>query len=284
MIEIAGRPIGPGNPCYIIAEAGVAHMGRIDVALRLVDAAKGAGADAVKFQTWKTERLLTPDSPMYRTLLPLELGEGQFRAIKEHCDEVGITFLSTPDQEEDADFLDELVPAFKIGSGNMGNWPFIQHVAKKGKPMIISTGMAAEEDVRAVVTCCGSTQNRQIALLHCASIYPKAVEPRLPDPEPWNLRAVETLKQFGYPVGYSDHSRMTAAAVAAVTLGASIYEAHLALDHHGPDAGVSLNEEAFRWVVDSIRWTERALGDGVKRMQPGEEPTAEYVRTWRRQA
>lgn len=287
-MEIDGRKIGPGEMVYIVAEAGVSHCGDVSRALRLVDAAKNVGASAVKFQHWRTSRLLNPDSPMYRVLLPLELSEGQFRAIKAHADEVGITFLCTGDQAEDVDFLDSIgVPAFKVGSGNLRDIAYLQHVGTKGKPVILSTGMGTMNDVRRAVNAIasGSYGGEQIALLHCASIYPHDADGRTADPCPQNLRAIQTLAEFSYPVGLSDHSCSVEAAVAAVALGASVYEAHLALADGrptGPDAAVSLLPTIFQRFVEAIRWTETALGDGEKRVMPEELPAREYAETWRR--
>jgi N-acetylneuraminate synthase/N,N'-diacetyllegionaminate synthase len=284
-IKIGDHLVRSGK-CFVIAEIGVAHCGRIDLAERLIDAAKGAGADAVKFQAWRTSRLLTPDSPMFRTLLPVELSEGQLRHLKEYADQRGITFLCTPDQAEDADFLDELVPAFKVGSGNLRDLAFLRHVAAKGKPILLSTGMSDIQDVDAAVRAIEQELGRDadLVLLHCVSIYPaEDALAGIPDPKPQNLRAIETLKQFGYPVGLSDHSRGRAA-MAGVALGASVYEVHVRLldGPKGLDDAVSIDSESIRWLVDEIRWTEAALGDGVKRVQEGEAATMQYVETWRR--
>ncbi len=285
MITIAGRSIGPGQPCFVIAECGVAHNGDIRLAEKLIAAAKQAGADAVKTQTWRTSRLLSPDSPAYRTLLPLELSEGQLRHLALYAAEQGITFLSTPDQAEDADFLDELgVPAFKIGSGNLRNPSFLRHVAAKGKPIILSTGTGDMAEVEAAVRAIEDAGNRQLAILHCTSKYADEEEVRGRDwwdPAWCNLRAMVTLEQFGYPIGLSDHSKQ--AAMPAIALGASIYEIHLRLYNHpgGPDAAVSVDEMALEWIVNRIRWVEAALGDGVKRALPEEEDCRAYTSSWR---
>ncbi len=290
-IEINGREIGPGKPCYIIAECGVNHNGRIDLAIALVDAAKRAGADAAKFQVWNTARLLAPDSPQYRALLPLELSEGQLRHIKRHCDEVGITFLATPDQTADADMLESIgVPAYKIGSGHVRDIPLLRHVAAKGKPVILSTGMSTLLDVQdAVDAITLDGGNRQLALLHCVSAYPTETDVKMG----WawwhlgdvNLRAMDTLweRLGGYPVGFSDHSPIAAIALAAAARGACIIERHLMLNEtRGPDRYVSLGADQFGVMVRDIRQIEAALGDGVKRPMESEDATMQAVAEWRR--
>ena len=199
-----------------IAEAGVNHNGDLARAKSLIDAAVLARADAVKFQTYRAERLVTADAPkadyQKRTtgggesqaamLKKLELSFEAFRELAAYCRAKGILFLSTPFDEESADFLLELgVPAFKIGSGDLTNLPFLEHVARKGLPMIVSTGMADLSDVEAAVQTLRRAGNSQIILLHCVSAYPA-------DPATVNLRAMATLtRRFGVPVGFSDHTR-----------------------------------------------------------------------------
>ncbi len=280
MIEIAGRKIGPGEPTYCIAECGVAHNGRIDLALRLVDAAKAAGADAAKFQTWNTARLLSPASPQYRELLPLELSEGQFRAIKAHCDEVGITFLSTPDQPADADMLEAIgVPAFKLGSGALRNIPLLRHVAAKGKPIILSTGMGAGLDVAAAVEAIRDAGDPPLILLHCVSAYPAR-------PEDYNLGVLGTLAGcFGeHVVGLSDHTLSIGVSLAAVALGASVIERHITLCRAmgGRDHAMSMEPGLFRVLVQEIRATEAAMGDGVMGPVAAEDAARAVVAEWRR--
>ena len=228
-IEIAGRKIGPGHPCFIVAEAGVNHNGSLEMAKHLVDAACEAEVDAVKFQTWDTEKLLVPDAPMaeyqkrnlgkdqsqFQMIKELELSYGQFAEIKDYADRLGILFLSTPDEEDSADFLEkQAVPAFKIGSGEVSNLPFLRHVARKGKPIILSTGMSTLSEVESAVRVIEDTGNRNLVLLHCVSNYPT-------EPEDCNLRAMDTLAAaFQYPVGFSDHTlgSMVAIAVASATV------------------------------------------------------------------
>lgn len=287
-IEIDGRKVGPGQQCFIIAEAGVNHNGDAELAKRLVDAAQEAGADAVKFQTWVTEKVIMPDARMaeyqrqnlgidqsqFEMLKQLELSYDQFREIKAHADRKGILFFSTPDEEDSADFLEQLgVSLFKIGSGEVTNLPFLRHVALKGKPIIISTGMSSLGEVEAAVRIIEETGNHKLVLLHCVSNYPA-------DPADCNLRAMDTLASaFGYAVGFSDHTLGIEIAVAAVARGACVLEKHLTLDKtmSGVDHRASLDTDEFVAMVRAIRAVESALGDGVKRPAPSELKTKKVV-------
>lgn len=288
VLEIAGRKVGPGQPCFIIAEAGVNHCGDIELAKRLIEAAHRCGADAVKFQTWVTERLVAPLAQMaqyqqrnlgradsqFQILKELELSYDDFREIKAHADSQGILFLSTPDEEDSADFLEELgVPVFKIGSGEVASLPYLQHVARKGRPIILSTGMSSLGEVEAAVRAIEETGNCQLVLLHCVSSYPA-------DPEECNLQAMDTLlSAFGYPVGFSDHTLGADVAVAAVARGACVLEKHLTLHKTmpGPDHPASLDPGEFAAMVRSLRLVQRALGDGVKRPMSSELETKKVV-------
>lgn len=287
-IEVAGRRIGSGHPCFIIAEAGVNHNGDVELAKQLVDAAVRAGADAVKFQTWVTEKVIAPDARMaeyqrqnlgkdqsqFEMAKQLELNYDQFREIKAYADRQNTLFFSTPDEEDSVDFLDELgVLLFKIGSGEVTTLPLLRHVALKGKPVILSTGMSTLGEVEAAVRAIEETGNRQLVLLHCVSNYPA-------DPADYNLRAMDTLASaFGYPVGLSDHTLGIEIAVAAVARGACVLEKHLTLDKRmpGPDHRASLEVGEFAKMVQAIRAVESALGDGVKRPVPSELETKKVV-------
>jgi N-acetylneuraminate synthase len=284
-IEIAGRKIGPSHPCFIIAEAGVNHNGNLDLALKLVDAAAAAGADAVKFQTFKADRLVTKDAPkagyqiratgdagtQYEMLRRLELTEEDHRALTAHCESRGVLFLSTPFDEGSCDFLESLgLPAFKLPSGELTNLPFLAHVAGKGKPVILSTGMATLQEVDAAVETLARSGNNQLVLLQCVSEYPA-------DPAEANLRAMASMRSsFGFPVGFSDHTPGMAAAITAAALGACVVEKHLTLDREmpGPDHRASLEPAELAEMVRGIRVAESALGDGEKRPGAGEETTA----------
>jgi N-acetylneuraminate synthase/N,N'-diacetyllegionaminate synthase len=288
-VRLGARAIGPGHPVFVIAEAGVNHNGDLGHAKALVDAAAGAGADAVKFQTWITERLVAPDAPMaeyqarntgveesqFAMLKRLELGRDEFRALDRYARERGIVFLSTPDEEESADFLESLdVAAFKIGSGELTNLPYLAHVARKKRPMLVSTGMGDLDEVRAAVETIRANGDSPLVLLHCVSNYPT-------EPGDCNLRAIGTLaRAFDVPVGFSDHTLGLAVPLAAVALGACTIEKHLTLDRTlpGPDQRVSATPEEFRALVAGIRDVEAALGDGVKAPRPTELPTRALVR------
>ena len=265
------------------------HNGDIARAKSLIDAAVLARADAVKFQTYHTERLVIANAPkadyQKRTtdggesqaamLRKLELSFEAFRELAAYCRAKGILFLSTPFDEESADFLLELgVPAFKMGSGELTNLPLLEHVARKGLPMIVSTGMADLSDVAAAVHALRHAGNSQIILLHCVSAYPA-------DPATVNLRAMRTLtREFNLPVGFSDHTRGIEVAVGAAALGACIIEKHFTLDRRlpGPDHHASLEPCELAAMVDAIRTVQSALGDGVKRPVAVEHDTARVAR------
>ncbi len=274
-IQIKDHTVGIGYPCFIIAEAGVNHNGSLELALKLVDGAVEAGADAVKFQTFITEKIIAPAAPkaeyqmrikgtiesQFEMAKRLELNQHEFQAIAELCQAKGIVFLSTPFEEDSADFLETVgISAFKIASGELTNLPFLAHVARKGKPMIVSTGMADLDEVDLAVRTIRSHGNPDLILLHCTSNYPT-------DPKDVNLRAIHTLAgTFDVPVGYSDHTDGIEIAIGAVALGACVIEKHFTLDRRlpGPDQQVSLEVGELKKMVYSIRRIEEAFGTGVK--------------------
>ncbi len=288
-ISIAGQPVGPGEPCFVIAEAGVNHNGQIEIAHRLIDAAVDAGADAVKFQTFSADRLVTVDAPkagyqvettggdesQYAMLKRLELGPEMHRQLMNHCWDRGILFMSTPFDEQSADLLYNFdVAVFKLPSGEIPNLPFLAYVARFGKPLIVSTGMSTLDEVRTAVQTIRRAGNKQIALLHCVSSYPTA-------PEDVNLRAMQTMRAaFDLPVGFSDHTPGIEIPLAAAALGACIVEKHFTLDRSqpGPDHRASLEPYELAAMVVGIRKVEAALGDGVKEPRPGELEVAAVVR------
>jgi N,N'-diacetyllegionaminate synthase len=288
-ISISLRKVGGGEPCFIIAEAGVNHNGSLKLAYELVDVAVEAGADAVKFQTFKPEKVCSPLAPKATYQLQttgteesqlemgkkLELPYEAFRDLQIYCKSKDILFLSTPFDYESADYLDALrVPAFKIPSGEITNFPFVEHIAKKQRPLIVSTGMSTLDEVRNAVETIRATGNEQLILLQCVSNYPA-------QPSSVNLRAMHTLAEaFGVPVGYSDHTTGIEIAVAAVALGASIVEKHFTISRNlpGPDHRASLEPKELTAMVRSIRNVEAALGDGNKRPAPEEVNTAEVAR------
>lgn len=288
-ILVAGQPIGEGHPCFVIAEAGVNHNGSLELGKALVDAAAESGANAVKFQTFKAESLVSAGAPkaeyQRRTtdkaesqlamIKRLELPREAHGALLCRCRERGILFLSSPFDEASVDFLDELgVPAFKIPSGEITNHPFLAHVARKGKLMILSTGMSTLGEVEAAVETIRLAGNPPLVLLQCVSNYPAA-------PGDVNLRAMRTMAlAFGVPVGYSDHVPANAVAFGAVALGACVVEKHFTLDRNlpGPDHQASLEPPELSALVRGIRRVEAALGDGCKRPAASEADTTKVAR------
>lgn len=287
-VVIGGRPVGPERPCFVIAEAGVNHNGRVDVALDLVEAAWRSGADAVKFQTFVADELVSPaaakadyqlrDGPAESQLdmvRRFELPAEAFRTIKARADARGILFLSTPFDSASLELLVGLgVTALKVGSGDLTNLPFLTLIARTGLPLILSTGMSTLAEVDEAVKTVRSAGARELVLLHCVSAYPA-------DPADANLRAIETLAtSFGVPAGYSDHTIGTETALAAVALGACVIEKHLTLDRSmpGPDHAASTPPDEFCRLVASIRLVERARGDGRKVPRPAELGVAAVAR------
>ncbi len=280
-VNVGAFRISPDERCFIVAEAGVNHNGDVETAKKLVDAALNVGADAVKFQTFRADKLATPEAEMadyqrrnvpdhlgqYEMLKQLELSQGEFTELKCYADSNGILFLSTPHDDDSADFLEDLgLPCFKIASGDVANLAFLRRVALKGKSVILSTGMAYLAEVEAAVRTIERTGNAELILLHCVSDYPA-------QPAWCNLRAMDTLAQtFGYPVGFSDHTPRFEVTLAAVARGARLIEKHLTLDRamSGPDHNASLNPVEFASMVEAVRVVESALGDGVKVPTPSE--------------
>lgn len=273
---------------YIIAEAGVNHNGRLDLALQLCDAAKEAGVDAIKFQTWKTELIISKNTEMadyqkknlgnddsqYDMLKKLELSYDNFRLIKDYCDNIGLQFLSTADETESLDFLCELgMPFIKLGSGEITNIPYLRYCAKKNMPLIISTGMCNLSDVATAFDVLTEAGAKDITILHCTTNYPCPMNEV-------NLRAMQTMKDaFKCKVGYSDHTIGTEIPIAAVAMGAEIIEKHFTLDRNmeGPDHKASLEPQELKYMVDCIRNIEVALGDGIKRPNVSEVEISKVV-------
>jgi N,N'-diacetyllegionaminate synthase len=288
-VVIASRRIGAGEPCFVIAEAGVNHNGDLNLARKLIDAAVTAGADAVKFQTFSADRLASATAPkaayqkrathadetQHAMLKRLELSADMHRALMKHCRERGIIFLSSPFDEAAANLLEELdVPAYKIPSGEIVNLPFLRHVASKRRPIILSSGMADLTEVIGAVAAIAQGGQGDIVLLHCLSSYPAT-------PAEANLRAMATMAEAcGLPVGFSDHTLGIVVALAAAALGACAIEKHLTLDCKlpGPDHAASLEPEEFARMITGIRTVESALGDGDKRVQPSELETRAVAR------
>lgn len=266
---------------FIIAEAGVNHNGSMELALKLIDAAKSCGANAVKFQTFHAESVVSSRAKkaeyqklttngkdsQFEMIKNLELGERDHVELIDHCRRIGIDFLSSPFDEGSADMLDRLgIERYKIGSGEVTNLPFLKFLAGKGKPLILSTGMSTLAEVQEAVTAIKGAGNERLTLLHCVTEYPAPFEQV-------NLLAMKTLESyFHLPIGYSDHTDGIEVAIAAVALGAAVIEKHLTLDRSmpGPDHRASLEPAMFKEMIGSIRRVEVSMGDGNKTPAPCE--------------
>ena len=285
------------TPVFVIAEAGVNHNGDVTLALQLADAAKAAGADAVKFQTFRAEDVVTPGAAtadyqrantgatsQFDMIKALELDEAGHRAVAAHCARIGIEFFSTPFSEDAVDLLLRLgVRRLKLPSGEITNKPLLQHAAATGLPLLMSSGMATLEEVqRAVQWLCEARRSAgrgefgagELSLFHCTSAYPAP-------PQALNLRALVTMAAAtGLPVGYSDHSQGVEAALAAVALGATVIEKHLTLDKAlpGPDHRASADPAEFAAMVRGIRLVETMCGDGIKQLTAAEANTRDVAR------
>jgi N-acetylneuraminate synthase len=283
-VQIGAHIIGPGHPCLIIAEAGVNHNGDMEIAHRLIDEAAGAGADAVKFQSFVAEELVTPDAPkagyqvettgtsgsQFPMLKALELSEEQQRTLKAHCESKGVMYLCTPYENTSAEMLDRMdVSAYKVASTDTTNIPFLRFLAAKGRPVILSTGMCSLGEIEeSLLALLEGELSGKIVIMHCVTEYPAPLEDA-------NLKSIETMsKSFGCPVGFSDHSPGVGVSPWAVAMGAQVIEKHFTLDRgmEGPDHRASLEPQELADLVRTVREVEKAMGDGVKR--PSERETA----------
>ncbi|MCB1174167.1 MAG: N-acetylneuraminate synthase [Leptospiraceae bacterium] len=280
--------IGGNQGCYVIAEAGVNHNGSLELAHQLVDVAADAGADAVKFQVFRSGLLATRAAPQaeyqvqntgksesqFDMLSRLELSDEQYRELRSHAQERGVEFLASPFDEPSLNFLRELgLPAMKLSSGEVTNVPFLEAVARSGRPVLLSTGMSTMAEVEAAVECITAI-NPELLLFHCVSSYPAAVEDV-------NLAAMETLRRaFRVPVGYSDHTEGIEISLAAVALGACCIEKHFTTDRTlpGPDHKASLEPAELQALVAGIRSVEASIGDGRKRVMDSERDTIRVAR------
>lgn len=277
-LRIAGRSIGPGEPCYVIAEAGLNHNGDLNLAKRLVDAAQRIGVDAVKFQKRKLNEVYRQailDDPrrgeqglqyIVPLLLEFELSDGEFAELAHYSRKQGVMFLCTPWDRSSVDLLEEIgVPAYKVGSPDMTNFPLIEYIAGTGKPLLISTGMSSEDEIRRTVAFL-KTLDIQCGVFHCVSTYPVV-------PDEINLRFMQKLQEWcPWPVGYSGHEDGLAISAAAVAMGASLLERHITLDRgmRGPDHQASLEPEAFGDLMRTVRDIEAALGVAHRWISRGE--------------
>jgi sialic acid synthase SpsE len=289
-VAFGERLIGPGQPCYVIAEAGSNHNRDWDTARRLVDEAAAAGADAVKFQTYSGSSLYSTKTPAFdyladlTTQKPHELLEAislprEWQSpLADHCREQGVEFLSSPFDLEAVDQLDALgVPAFKIASFELVDLPFLREVGKRGRPLIISTGMATLGEIEEALDAARDGGATEFVLLQCASVYPSP-------PHIMNLNAIRTMQAaFGVPVGLSDHTTGFHVSVASVAAGAVMIEKHYTLDrsHPGPDHPFAIEPNELADLVRQVRDVEAAMGDGIKR-GPTEEEAAEMYTKARR--
>ena len=265
---------------YIIAEAGVNHNGSLETAYKLVDVAKEAGVDCIKFQTFKADKLASADSKKAEyqirnsgdesqldMLKKLELSYDDFRKLKKYCDKVGIAFLSTPFDLESIEFLNTIdMPFWKVPSGEITNLPYLIALAETGKPMIISTGMCGMDEIDEALSLIKEKGVDDIKLLHCNTEYPTPFEDV-------NLRAMNTIRErFDLEVGYSDHTRGIEVPIAAVAMGATVIEKHFTLDRNmeGPDHKASLEPDELKAMVKAIRNIEQSFGTGIKEPSPSE--------------
>ena len=275
---------------FIIAEAGVNHNGSFEIACKLADVAKAAGADAIKFQTFKAESLVTRDAStaeyqqeavgrgksQFDMLKELELTNDEFIRLKQHCDEIGILFCTTTFDMDSTEFaLGELdLPFMKVPSGEITNLPLLEAIGRSGKPVILSTGMCEMGEVKDAVHVLRSAGSQNIAVLHCTSQYPAPFEDV-------NLRAMVKMgEDLELDYGYSDHTLGTSVAAAAVALGASIVEKHFTLDRtmEGPDHKASRDPDGLKELVESIRCVQSALGSAEKRVSNSERANRDIVR------
>ena len=274
---------------YIIAEAGVNHNGDVKTAIRMIEKAKECGCDCIKFQTFKTERLVTKKAKkadyqventqnkdsQFSMLKALELTYDDFYLLKEHCDKVGIDFMSTPFDCESVDLLEQLnVAIYKMSSGDITNKQLLEYVADKQKPVIVSTGMCTMDEVHEAVKWIEQRGNQQITLLHCTSNYPTSYNEV-------NMNAMSALHhEFPYRIGYSDHTKGIIIPVMAVAMGAMVIEKHFTLDKEmvGPDHKASLDVDELENMVAAIRNIEVAKGDGIKQPTISELSTRDVAR------
>jgi N-acetylneuraminate synthase/N,N'-diacetyllegionaminate synthase len=288
-IEIGNKLVGDEQPIFIVAEIGVNHNGDIRLAKKLIDAAKDAGADAVKFQAFKTEKVVTKyaekakyqkettslSESQYDMIRRLELKDEEIRELYNYAKKNNIIFLSSAFDKESVDLLDNLgVPAFKVASGEITNFPLLRYIAEKKKPIILSTGMSTIGEIEEALEVIKEKGVENIVLLHCVTSYPAKIEDV-------NLRVIEALRRrFKLPVGFSDHTLGITIPIAVAALGAVLVEKHFTLDRTlpGPDHRASLEPDELKDMVRAVRDVEKALGDRVKKPTKDEERIKKVVR------
>jgi N,N'-diacetyllegionaminate synthase len=275
-IKVGRYLIGDGKPVFVIAEAGVNHNGKISLAKKIIDAALDANANAVKFQTYITSKLVSKKlaPQMYKMLQKYELQIEDFAELRDYSKSNKIIFSSTPFDITSCNLLERLdVPFYKIGSGDLENIPLIVHASKKGKPILLSTGMSTNKEIKEALHSI-LPYNNNVVLMHCTSLYPTYFDEA-------NLNIIPVMKtKFNVPIGYSDHTLGYAASLAAVSLRACVIEKHLTLDNkmQGPDHKASLDPKTFKEMVTSIRNIEESFGTSVKQVLPREKNIRKIAR------
>ena len=286
-IRIGSKLIGEEEPCFIIAEAGVNHNGDIKLAKKLIDAAKDAGADAVKFQTFHAEEIVTlksekaiyqhraKEKTQYEMLKALELSFDEFRELKRYCDNKGIEFISTPYDIKSVEFLNEIgINRYKVASADIINKPLIEAIVKTKRQIILSTGMATLGEIERTISLIKDFGNTDIILLHCTTSYPTPYDQV-------NMNVLDTLKKaFGLPVGYSDHTLGIEIPIMAVSMGAKVIEKHFTLDRRmeGPDHFASLEPCELKKMVEAIRNVEKSFGSKRKERTDEEKKNIFFMR------
>lgn len=284
-LRIGSWTVGNGSPCFVIGEAGSNHNGSLEQARRLIAVAAEAGVQAVKFQLFRAERLypktagcsdyLRQARSIYEITREMEMPYDWLPELAGACAGKGVLFMASSFDEESADRLDPYVAVHKVASYEMTHWPLLRHIARKGKPVILSTGAAELEEVQAAVSVFLETGNRDLILMQCTAAYPAPLDDL-------NLRAVATLREtFGLPAGLSDHSRdPRVGPLTALGVGAHLIEKHFTLSNRlpGPDHAFALEPHELREMVTAIRQAERALGTGDKRALPVEAELRGFAR------
>lgn len=284
-VKICNKIIGDGNPCFIMAEAGSNHNGNMEQAKKMIELAAEAGADAIKFQLFKAEKIyvsnpgvsdyLKMDKSIFDVLKSMELPHEFIPEIAKHCKKNNIIFISSVFDEKSADIVEEYISAFKIASYELNHIPLIKHCAKKGKPMMISTGTGNMKEVEAAVEACKEVGNDKIILMQCTACYPCPIDSA-------NLRAIQTLKnKFGFPAGLSDHTRDPyVAPIVSTVLGSNIIEKHYTLSNNlpGADQRFSVEPHELKNMVNAIRSAESSMGSGIKEPLPAENELFHFAK------
>lgn len=285
IVDISGRKVGPGHPCFIVAEAGSNHNGSYDSALKLIDAARTAGVDAVKFQTFRADKLypkkggtadyLKTDKPIYEIIREMEMPYEWIPKLAAYCRQKGVLFFSAPFDEHSVDVLEPHVPVFKVASYESTHLPLLRHIARKGKPIILSTGATTLEEIDEAIATIRAEGNEDIILMNCVAAYPAPVEDS-------NLLTIPALQQrLGIPVGISDHTRdHRVVPIASVAVGGNIIEKTFTLSNRlpGPDHAYSVEPPELAEMVRLMRDAQKALGDGKKRIMPSEKELRDFAR------